>query len=107
MPFSMLRYFVQHPNRLLTKEAILQHVWPDTWVTEGSIKDFVQVLRRALGDDSRNPRYIQTVTGRGYRSLGVIEVVTTAPKTCFHASEQANPPAVPVLPFFHSGGKQN
>src|SRR3546814_10944852 len=50
-PFSMMRYFVQHPNLLLTKEALLQHVWPDTWVTQGSIKDFVQVLRRSLGDD--------------------------------------------------------
>src|SRR3546814_17468516 len=103
MPFSMLRYFVQHPNLLLTKEAILQHVWPDTWVTEGSIKDFVQVLRRALGDDSSKPRYIQTVRGRGYRYLGGIEVLTTAPKPCFHASEHTYPPTVTALPFCSPG----
>lgn len=72
--FYLLRYFVLHPNQLLIKRKILAHVWPTTRVTEGSVKDLVQTLRRALGDDPKRPRFIETVRGRGYRYVGEIEV---------------------------------
>lgn len=70
--FDLLGLFVSNPDRLLTKDAILDALWPDRCVTEGVIKGYVRDLRRALGDDSRAPAYIRTVHCRGYRFVGRI-----------------------------------
>lgn len=72
--FALLRYFVRNPNRLLAKQEILDSVWPDTFVTEGLVREYFQDLRRALSDDPRRPRFIETVHRRGYRFLGGIEI---------------------------------
>lgn len=97
--FSMLRYFVLHPNHLLTKEAILESIWPNTCVTEGSIKDYVKAIRRVLGDDPRQPRFVQTVRGRGYRYLGGIKVTGRHFGQSPQASRREASPAIAVLPF--------
>ena len=68
--FQLLRLFVAHPNRLLTKDDILDGVWRDVCVSEGLIKEYVHDLRQALRDDPKQPRFIETVRGRGYRFLG-------------------------------------
>jgi TolB-like protein/Tfp pilus assembly protein PilF len=68
--FQLLRLFVANPNRLLTKDQILNGVWRDVYVSEGLVKDYVHDLRHALGDDPKKPRFIETVHGRGYRYLG-------------------------------------
>jgi len=70
--FQLLRLFVANPNRLLTKDQILSGVWRDLYVSEGLIKEYVHDLRQALGDDPKQPRFIETVHGRGYRFLGGI-----------------------------------
>ena len=70
--FLLLRLFVSKPNRLLTKDDILEGVWGDVCVSEGLIKEYVHDLRKALGDDPKQPRFIETVRGRGYRYLGGI-----------------------------------
>ena len=77
--FALLSCFVRHPNRLLTKREILTEVWPDTNVTEGSVKDFVKILRRKLGDEATRPGFIETVRGRGYRYLGGIVLTRHTP----------------------------
>lgn len=69
-PFDLLVFFARKQGQLLSKEAILQGVWPDTHVTEGSVKDVVKQLRRALGDDPSNPRFVETERGLGYRFTG-------------------------------------
>jgi TolB-like protein len=70
---QLLRLFVSNENRLLTKDDILKGVWHDVWVSESLVKEYVHDLRQALGDDPKNPRFIETVHGRGYRFLGGIE----------------------------------
>lgn len=83
--FAMLRYFVTHPERLLTKEMLLDSVWPGLYVTESQVKQVVQQLRRALGDNPRTPRFIETVHRRGYRFIGTIKTRDNA--TAVAASE--------------------
>ena len=73
--FLLLRLFVQRADRLVKKEEILNEIWPNTCITEGLIKDYVRHLRRALGDDPKHPRFIETVHRRGYRFIGRITVV--------------------------------
>ena len=71
--FQLLSLFVRNPNRLLTKDYILEGIWRDLYVSEGLVKEYVHDLRIALGDDPKQPRFIETVRGRGYRFLGGIE----------------------------------
>jgi TolB-like protein/DNA-binding winged helix-turn-helix (wHTH) protein len=70
--FLVLRYLVEHRGELVTKEALLDAVWPEACVGEGQVRQFVAELRRLLHDDSTTPRFIETVRGRGYRLVGEI-----------------------------------
>lgn len=72
--FGVLRLLVEHAHRLVTKEALLNSVWPGARVEEGQVKQFVSELRRLLQDEARKPHYIETVHGRGYRWIGEITV---------------------------------
>src|SRR2546428_646534 len=65
--FAVLRCLGEHPGRLVSKEELLRAVWPDTRVSEAGQRDYIRELRKALGDDSGAPQFIETVHGRGYR----------------------------------------
>lgn len=72
--FRLLTLFAERQGRLVTKREILRHVWPETNVSDASVKNCVKSLRAVLGDDAGTPVYIETVRGRGYRYLGGISV---------------------------------
>lgn len=74
--FAILRYLVEHPGRLVTKEELLHAVWGETQVSEDGLRDYLREIRQALGDDATTPRFVETVRGRGYRFL---PTVTTPP----------------------------
>src|SRR5260370_11238960 len=59
--FDVLTFLVEIPNRLVTKDELLQAVWSDTFVEEGNLKQYISHLRKALNDDSGNPRLIVTI----------------------------------------------
>jgi DNA-binding winged helix-turn-helix (wHTH) protein/predicted ATPase len=67
--FAVLRYLVEHPDQLVTKAALLDAVWPETYVSEVVLTVCIRELRRALGDERKTPRFIATVHGLGYRFL--------------------------------------
>lgn len=54
-----------------TKFDLLDEVWPSSYVVEGTLKRAVSELRKALGDDARNPRYIETIYKVGYRLVSL------------------------------------
>jgi DNA-binding winged helix-turn-helix (wHTH) protein/predicted ATPase len=68
--FAVLRHLVAHPGRLITKDELLASVWGDTIVSESALTSCIRDLRKALGDSSRTPRYIETVHRRGFRFVG-------------------------------------
>lgn len=70
--FDLLAVFVQHSQRLLSKHELLARVWPDVFVEEGILTVHVSALRKALDDRSRHPRYIETVSGSGYRFVAAV-----------------------------------
>lgn len=74
-PLALLRYFLERPNRLVLKEELLEALWPGTYVTEGVLKTHVNEVRRTLGDDAREPRFLATVHRRGYRFVCEVAVV--------------------------------
>ena len=67
--FSVLLYLADRSGRLVTKQELLDAVWPDIHVTEGVLKRAVLEIRKALDDPVEEPRYIQTLHRRGYRFL--------------------------------------
>jgi len=68
-PFAVLCALARNPGRLVTKNALLDLVWGHRFVTESVLKTAVSEVRAALGDDPRQPRYIETVSRRGYRFI--------------------------------------
>ena len=65
----MLCALARTPHKLVTKNALLDAVWGHRFVTESVLKSAISEVRAALGDDPKQPRYIETVSRRGYRFI--------------------------------------
>jgi DNA-binding winged helix-turn-helix (wHTH) protein/Tol biopolymer transport system component len=72
--FRVLLFLLRNPQRLVSKEELLNAVWGEVAVGDGSLTRCIWLLRNALGDDTRSPRYIETVATVGYRFVGKVEV---------------------------------
>jgi DNA-binding winged helix-turn-helix (wHTH) protein len=70
---GVLLVLVRNSRQLLKKEAILEAVWKNTIVEESSLSRAVALLRKQLGDDARNPRFIETVPTLGYRFIAAVD----------------------------------
>src|SRR5215470_3195248 len=70
--FAVLRYLVEHPGQLVTKEEIFQAVWSGTVVSDAALTVCIRELRRALGEAAQEPQYIETVHRRGYRFIAPV-----------------------------------
>jgi DNA-binding winged helix-turn-helix (wHTH) protein/Tfp pilus assembly protein PilF len=57
-------------NEVVSKAELLATIWPDTYVEESNLPVMISAIRRAIGDDGRNQKYIQTVSKFGYRFVG-------------------------------------
>src|SRR5579862_7359136 len=73
--FDLLVFLVKNYGRLVTKEEIMQAVWPESFVEEANLTVSVSALRRALGEKEGAPRYIETVPKRGYRFTAPVREV--------------------------------
>jgi len=76
--FDVLLFLAQNPNRLITKEELLQAVWGDTFVEEGNLKQYISHLRKALADNSEDNRLIVTITRKGYQFTADVVLVEAA-----------------------------
>jgi TolB-like protein/DNA-binding winged helix-turn-helix (wHTH) protein len=82
MPMELLILLASRNGQLVTREQIAEHLWPrDVFVdTEHGINSAIRKLRVVLRDDSDQPRYVQTVTGKGYRFIAPIAKVGDLPR---------------------------
>ena len=76
--FETLLVLIHHGVQVVEKEQLLKEVWPDTFVEEGSLSRNIHELRKALGDDSSQPSYIETIPKRGYRFLAPLKISDVA-----------------------------
>ncbi|HET7365994.1 MAG TPA: AAA family ATPase [Burkholderiales bacterium] len=88
-PFAVLCALARAPGALVTKNALLDSVWGHRFVSESVLKSTISELRSALHDDPKQPRYIETVSRRGYRFIAAV----SAPV----ASAGSAPAAVPWM----------
>ncbi len=70
--FGVLKHLVENSGHLVTREQLLDSVWPDSHVTDVVLNVSICELRKLFGDDPRNPSFIQTVHRRGYRLVGSV-----------------------------------
>jgi DNA-binding winged helix-turn-helix (wHTH) protein len=70
---EVLAHLIENRGRLVEKRELLAAVWGDSAVSEGALTRAVAQLRKAIGDDARESRYLETVPTRGYRFLAEME----------------------------------
>lgn len=96
-PFAVLCALARRPGHLVTKGALLDTVWGHRFVADSVLKSAISDVRAALQDDPRQPRYIETVTRRGYRFI--VPPASTG-RSQLHADDAAfesTPQALAVL----------
>jgi len=76
--FELLVFFLDRPGEILEKDELMTQLWPDSFVEESNLAQNVAVLRKALGDSSKDPKYIVTLPGRGYRLIASVETADRA-----------------------------
>ena len=69
---DLLIYLAERPGEVIAKQELIDHVWPDVTVEEGSLRVHVAAIRKAIGDGQFGNRYIANIKGRGYAFVGTI-----------------------------------
>jgi DNA-binding winged helix-turn-helix (wHTH) protein len=85
--FVVLRYLVEHAGQVVSKAELFAALWPETAVSDGALTFCIVETRKALGDNAKTPRFIETVHRRGYRFL---PAVTTPPVVSSQSSVISN-----------------
>jgi DNA-binding winged helix-turn-helix (wHTH) protein/alpha-beta hydrolase superfamily lysophospholipase len=72
--FELLRYLIEHHDRMVPKDELLDHIWPERYISEAALNSRLMAARKAIGDNGRDQRLIRTLHGRGYRFVGDVRV---------------------------------
>ena len=98
-PFGVLCALARRPGCLLTKHALLDDVWGHQFVTDSVLKTAISEVRAALDDDPKQPRYIETVSRRGYRFIAATIGASLQRAPAFERNVEAgrNHPALTAL----------
>jgi TolB-like protein/DNA-binding winged helix-turn-helix (wHTH) protein/Flp pilus assembly protein TadD len=70
--FDVLAYLVEHVGRVVSQDEILEALWPETYVNPEVLRKNIQEIRKALGDRSDNPEFVETLPKRGYRFVAPV-----------------------------------
>src|ERR1051326_7327675 len=70
--FDVLRYLIEHADRLVTQDELLEALWPDTYVNPEGIRKYILEIRKVLGDRSDQPAFIGTFPKRGYQFIAPV-----------------------------------
>ena len=115
--FDTLRVLVQNQGQIVTKDALMEEIWAESFVEESGLMRNISVLRKTLGEQHQAAPFIVTVTGKGYRFLADVREVSGSIES--DSAGANSPPALPdveqqsefhslaVLPFKSFGGDDN
>ncbi|MCB1385838.1 MAG: winged helix-turn-helix domain-containing protein [Nitratireductor sp.] len=116
MAYAVLGHLVQNAERLVAKDELVEKVWDGRFISDAAVSIVIKSLRRVLGDDGKQQRYIRTVHGRGFRFVADVRIVAPAAMAADpHAQDAAQAdgtlpvdrkPSIAVLPFTLIGGSQ-
>ena len=99
--FEILLALVRHPGRVLKKEELFQLVWPNAFVEENNLPRNISALRKALGEEPTEHKYVVTVPGQGYRFVANVRELETLDEN------GSQPPQLetPIASVPQNGGK--
>jgi DNA-binding winged helix-turn-helix (wHTH) protein/TolB-like protein len=103
---DLLFFLLERPESLVTKEALLDGVWPGANVTDNALAQAMSDLRDALGDKAASPTYIRTVARRGYRFIASIEMIEPREASAPAAVRLKADPTYSVMPGPRGPGLQ-
>src|ERR1700728_3300692 len=95
----LLLYLTEHAGEVVSIDDLLNRVWPEVAVSPDSVYQAVASLRRLLGDDSKQPKYIETVPRLGYRMVAKVSpwvdpsILSSSPRA---SEDEALPPPEPT-----------
>src|SRR5882724_6346082 len=98
---DILIYLADRPGEVIAKQELIDHVWSDVTVEEGSLRVHVAAIRKALGDGQFGNRYIANIKGRGYSFVG--NIVSLAGGTGSTHARFRNQGRLPVRPIMMIG----
>jgi DNA-binding winged helix-turn-helix (wHTH) protein len=90
--FETLLALLENSGHILEKEELLNRIWPDTFVEEGTLVQNISTLRKVLGEAADGSAYIETIPRRGYRFVGTVREIDFRP-----GSEEKLPPVPAVM----------
>jgi TolB-like protein len=106
--FDLLRYLVQHRDRVVSKDDLLQGVWGGRVVSDSALTTRINAVRLALGDDGATQRLIRTFTRKGVRFIGEITEIPDPPPVIADwfgsATAATSKPSIAILPFHNMTG---
>lgn len=87
--FDVLRYLVEHSDRLVGHDEILDALWPETYVNPEMVKKYVLGIRKVLGDQAEKPTFVATFPRRGYQFIAPVREAVASPtsQTSTHATK--------------------
>lgn len=88
--FQVLLYLVENRHRVVPKQEVLTHVWPEHFISDATLENCLKEVRQALGDSGRKQRLVQTLRGYGYRFIAAVETRAEA--------SLDETPAIPAVP---------
>ena len=77
--YTLLKFFIEHQNQILTRDMIRNSVWKGKIVVDANVNQNIKKLRDTLGDSVADPKYIETVTGEGFRFVANSEEYKAVP----------------------------
>jgi len=100
--FHVLLYLLERRQRLITKEELIKNFWHDTAVTDNALVQCIAEIRRALGDDPRQARFVKTIPKVGYRFISPVEeeAPAVAPVPASDLAEPVLAEAARAKPWF-------
>jgi len=102
--FDLLRHFVENPDRLITRDELIEAVWDGRVVSDATVSARINAARRAVGDSGARQELIKTVPRRGFRFIVQVEGVEDSLATPAGPAPPADRPSIAVLPFDNLSG---
>jgi DNA-binding winged helix-turn-helix (wHTH) protein len=104
--FNVLRYLVEHAGQLVTKDDLWQAVWSEVSVTDAALTVCMSEIRKALRDDAKKPRYLETVHRLGYRFIAPVSTEPTRVSNSRVPSQESERVRGLLSPSSHFVGRQ-
>jgi TolB-like protein/DNA-binding winged helix-turn-helix (wHTH) protein/Tfp pilus assembly protein PilF len=89
--FETLVYLVRNQGRMLTKDELLKQIWPDTFVEEVNLAVNISTVRKALGENPQDCRFIATIPGHGYRFVALVRKIASQSEDSGYTTTQGPP----------------